>query len=127
MVTLLLTPTSNLGSIGGSQHPDLRKAGGHGPNLSDLVEHLLPTPRATDGTKGGPNQRGSRWDLTLPSAAARLLPTPKTDGTGTPGHHASGGLPPPLSQVVLPMWSPAQTPPESAGASTPLPSPAGSA
>jgi len=29
---------------------------------------LLPTPRATDGTKGGPNQRGSAGDLMLPSA-----------------------------------------------------------
>lgn len=36
---------------------------------------LLPTPRATDGTKGGPNQRGSSGDLMLPSAAT-LLPTP---------------------------------------------------
>ncbi|MFF2041812.1 hypothetical protein ACFVVX_15390 [Kitasatospora sp. NPDC058170] len=76
MITLLLTPTSNLGTIGGSQHPDRRKAGGHGPNLSDLVEHLLPTPRASDGTKGGPNQRGSKGDLTLPFAAARLQPAP---------------------------------------------------
>ena len=36
---------------------------------------LLPTPRATDGTKGGPGQRGSSGDLILPSAVA-LLPTP---------------------------------------------------
>lgn len=85
VITLLLTPTSNLGSIGGSQHPDQRRAGGHGPNLSDLVEHLLPTPRASDGTKGGPNQRGSRGDLTLPSAAARLLPTREAAaGANTP-------------------------------------------
>jgi DNA (cytosine-5)-methyltransferase 1 len=35
----------------------------------------MPTPRATDGTKGGPNQRGSSGDLMLPSAVA-LLPTP---------------------------------------------------
>lgn len=34
-----------------------------------------PTPRASDGEKGGPNQRGSEGDLTLPSAAA-LWPTP---------------------------------------------------
>lgn len=32
----------------------------HGP--------LLPTPRAMDGAKGGPNQRGSAGDLMLPSA-----------------------------------------------------------
>jgi DNA (cytosine-5)-methyltransferase 1 len=29
---------------------------------------LLPTPRASDGIKGGPNQRGSSGDLALPSA-----------------------------------------------------------
>jgi len=33
---------------------------------------LLPTPRASDGTKGGPNQRGSSGDLMLPSVAAGL-------------------------------------------------------
>ncbi|MCG6496963.1 hypothetical protein [Kitasatospora sp. A2-31] len=103
MVTLLLTPTSNLGSIGGSQHPDRRKAGGHGPNLSDLVEHLLPTPRATDGTKGGPNQRGSRGDLTLPSAAARMDPASPARDRPAPGRR-SAGTPIPLSgQTPLPM------------------------
>lgn len=71
-VRLLKTPTSQLAVNGGSQHPDKRKAGGHGPTLADEVEHLLPTPRATDGTKGGPNQRGSAGDLTLPSAAHRI-------------------------------------------------------
>lgn len=38
---------------------------------------MLPTPRASDGEKGGPNQRGSSGDLMLPSAVA-LLPTPVT-------------------------------------------------
>ncbi|MFC9331709.1 hypothetical protein [Kitasatospora sp. NPDC057015] len=100
MVTLLLTPTSNLGSIGGSQHPDRRKEGGHGPNLSDLVEHLLPTPRATDGTKGGPNQRGSKGDLTMSSAAARLAP-------GSPSPSRAGKRPavPAIPQAALPMWT----------------------
>lgn len=37
---------------------------------------LLPTPRASHGTKGGPGQRGSKGDLMLPSAVA-LLPTVK--------------------------------------------------
>ncbi|HEX5116317.1 MAG TPA: hypothetical protein VFW65_14070 [Pseudonocardiaceae bacterium] len=40
---------------------------------------LLPTPRATDGTKGAPAQRGSKGDLMLPSAVMRLL----TPDTGT--------------------------------------------
>jgi hypothetical protein len=57
-------------------------------NASSSLPGLLPTPRATDGTKGGPNQRGSSGDLMLPSAVARLLPTPdathgrKTTRTG---------------------------------------------
>ena len=33
---------------------------------------LLPTTRATDGTKGCPNQRGSSGDLMLPSAVVNL-------------------------------------------------------
>ena len=116
-VALLKTPTAQLAINGGSQHPDKRRAGGHGPTLADEVEHLLPTPtasnpndgealeswearrqrnlakgingngqgtplsvavrllptpRATDGTKGGPNQRGSKGDLMLSSAVAQL-------------------------------------------------------
>src|SRR5699024_835295 len=44
-------------------------------NLLPLqVQRLLPTPRATDGTKGGPNQRGSSGDLMLPSAVCSLPP-----------------------------------------------------
>lgn len=37
-----------------------------------LSSPVLPTPRATDGTKGGPNQRGSSGDLMLPSAVMNL-------------------------------------------------------
>jgi DNA (cytosine-5)-methyltransferase 1 len=53
-LTLLKTPTANLGSNGGTQHPDKRKAGGHGPTLADEVEWLLPTPSASSyGTNQG--------------------------------------------------------------------------
>jgi len=45
-------------------------------NGASLTGALLPTPRATDGTNGGPNQRGSSGDLMLPSAVHQLLPTP---------------------------------------------------
>lgn len=38
-------------------------------SLNVLVQ-TWPTPRGTDGAKGGPNQAGSRGDLMLPSAAA---------------------------------------------------------
>lgn len=41
-IALLKTPTANLGTNGGSQHPDKRKAGGHGPTLAaDEAEWLL--------------------------------------------------------------------------------------
>lgn len=54
------TPTANLGSSAGPpQHPDKRKAGGHGPTLSDEVVHLLPTPTRSDGT-GGPGTSPKR-------------------------------------------------------------------
>nr|WP_167829050.1 hypothetical protein [Streptomyces sp. MZ04] len=93
------TPTSNLARNGGSQHPDKRKAGGHGPTLADEIEHLLPTPRASDGTKGSPNQRYRNGTPTLASTAAalpdtaahsadreRLFPTPTSaDAHGGPG------------------------------------------
>lgn len=51
-LTLLKTPTAQLAVNGGSQHPDKRKAGGHGPTLADEVEWLLPTPCARDWREG---------------------------------------------------------------------------
>jgi hypothetical protein len=61
---------------------------GHARNLGKEVQ-LLPTPRASDGTKGGPNQRGSSGDLMLPSVV-QLLPTPSVaDGMG--GHRSRSG------------------------------------
>ncbi|QDF19426.1 DNA methyltransferase [Gordonia phage McKinley] len=53
----------------------------------------LPTPRATDGTKGGPNQRGSSGDLMLPSAVQphNLLPTPRAmDSKGSRSSTSTG-------------------------------------
>ncbi|MEV8438785.1 hypothetical protein AB0425_15525 [Actinosynnema sp. NPDC051121] len=44
-------------------------------------EAFLPTPRATDGTKGCPAQRGSKGDLMLPSAVIRLLTPPEQNQT----------------------------------------------
>jgi hypothetical protein len=51
-------------------------------SLPNIAISLLPTPRATDGTKGGPNQRGSSGDLMLPSAVVQLLPTPAVNDMG---------------------------------------------
>jgi hypothetical protein len=86
---LFKTPTSQLAVNGGSQHPDKRKAGGHGPTLADEVEHLLPTPAASNPNDGedlqswearrqrnkakGINGNGQGTPLSI---AVRLLPTP---------------------------------------------------
>src|SRR5690606_29721986 len=77
-LTLLPTPTTS----------DTNGPGAHGEGGADLrtTVSLLPTPRATDGTKGGPNQRGSSGDLMLPSAVT-LLPTPRaSDGPDASSH-----------------------------------------
>jgi hypothetical protein len=82
-VSLLPAPNSSDSQGGPRAVPERRTSGGpdHGPRLRDVAP-LLPTPRATDGTNGGPNQRGSSGDLMLPSAVM-LLPTPTaTDGKG---------------------------------------------
>ena len=55
---------------------------GRGQSARGDRQTLLPTPRATDGTHGGPNQRGSSGDLMLPSAVAKLLPTPAVNDMG---------------------------------------------
>lgn len=63
---------------------DTNGPGHHGTGGPDLrtVVSIMPTPRAMDGTKGGPNQRGSSGDVMLPSVAAHL-PTP----TASLGEH----------------------------------------
>ena len=85
-VDLLPTPTAR----------DARRGAGWGNQpgrpLSETVMRLVPPlvpsvalgvgNRATGGTQGGPNQRGSSGDLMLPSAVVQLLPTP------TVQHHA---------------------------------------
>lgn len=48
---------------------------GAGGEFAKQATHWM-TPRATDGSKGGPNQAGSKGDLMLPSMAAQW-PTPK--------------------------------------------------
>jgi hypothetical protein len=80
------TLTGNLGSNGGPQPREKRKAGGHTVSLEDVCA-FLPTPRASDGEKGGPNQRGSKGDPMLPAVVHRLstgssTPQPSGDGSG---------------------------------------------
>lgn len=81
---LLPTPGAGAGEKGRGtgQDPAARREQGKQVELADVVcwelldrsreDALLPTPRATDGTKGGPNQRGSSGDLMLPSAVASM-------------------------------------------------------
>lgn len=81
--SLLKTPTQQLGVNGGSQHPDKRKAGGHGPTLADEAEHLLlPTVTTQDAANnGGPSQ----FKRNTPPLNTRvlMLPTPAaSDSTG---------------------------------------------
>ena len=80
---LLPTPrASDTGTAG-------RRAGaGFRPPLSQV---LLPSPRATDGLKGSPGQRGSRGDLTLPSAAISVG-DPTQDPTPAPAPAAAFGV-----------------------------------
>lgn len=60
-LTLLPTPHQNMTTGAGTSGRD------GGLNLQTAVT-LLPTPKATDGPKGGPGMRGSSGDLALPSA-----------------------------------------------------------
>ncbi|MEV6523135.1 hypothetical protein AB0M43_14390 [Longispora sp. NPDC051575] len=74
VLPLALLPTPTAVAYGTNQSPSPGAA--IRPSLNVLVGDLLPTPRATDGTKGCPGQRGSSGDLTLPSAAVRIRPGP---------------------------------------------------
>lgn len=101
---LLQTPTAALAGgvqtlevqVGGRQKykalptptvSDTNGAGKHGDGGLDLrtAVSLLPTPKASDGEKGGPNQRGSSGDWPLP-AIGHLLPTPTTQPETGNGH-----------------------------------------
>lgn len=57
-----------------------KNGNGFGTPLGVAVR-LWPSPRATDGEKGGPNQRGSKDDLMLPSAV-QMWATPKSSPSG---------------------------------------------
>ena len=62
-LNLLPTPTTQDAKNNGGPSQTERNT----PPLNMVVK-LMPTPRATDGEKGGPNQAGSSGDLMLPSA-----------------------------------------------------------
>lgn len=75
---LFKTPTANLANNGAAQHPDKRKAGGHGPTLEDEVCFLLnvdPDAVADDGPHSPAEWWGEyapavyRWELIRGTAA----------------------------------------------------------
>jgi hypothetical protein len=104
---LLPTPEAKLGSAG-TDYARADREGSGGDDLQTRMAKLLPTPRASDGEKGGPNQAGSSGDLMLPSAVMPLLPTPTTqDGAnnGGPSQHEQNT--PPLNTVVNLLPTPA--------------------
>lgn len=81
-----------------------------GRTLTDAAR-LLPTPRASDGAKGCPAQRGSHGDLALPSAAVRVrtLPTPTASEGRGPGGHGKGGADLRTAVAGLPLRSASPT------------------
>lgn len=75
---LFKTPTANLANNGSAQHPDKRKAGGHGPTLEDEVCFLLnvdPDDAADDGPHTPPEWWGPfakavyRWEIYMGTQA----------------------------------------------------------
>ena len=83
---------------GGSQHPDKRKAGGHGPTLADEVEHLLPTPKATNNEnrqsldRYGPNLGMALQELNGGPTALRSTGGPTPSAAPPPGQLSLDGL-----------------------------------
>jgi hypothetical protein len=101
-----LLPTPRTTDRGSAEHPSpAQLRGTHGrdlaPTVGMLPSSLLPTPRSTDGDKGGPNMRGSSGDLMLPSAVGALLPTPAAaDGDRSSATYPRGN--PTLAGALLP-------------------------
>ncbi len=97
VTTLLPTPTCPAPHDTDNTAGKLReRRDGYGAELTTMFQvgtgELLPTPKASDGDKGGPNQRGSSGDYALP-AVANLLPTPAAmDGSGGRISKEKGGV-----------------------------------
>ena len=83
------TPTSTpYGTRNNGHRPDgspYRTAGA--PSLDTMARRSMwPTPLATDGSHGGPNQAGGKGDLRLSSAVARSMwPTPTVQDANNNG------------------------------------------
>lgn len=64
---LFKTPTANLGSNGAAQHPDKRRAGGHGPTLADEVCFLLNVTPEDELPDDGPHSPAEWWNEYAPA------------------------------------------------------------
>ncbi|MFI2213005.1 DNA (cytosine-5-)-methyltransferase [Streptomyces sp. NPDC020141] len=64
---LFKTPTANLASNGSAQHPDKRKAGGHGPTLEDEVVFLLHVDPDDEQPDDGPHSPREWWGEFAPA------------------------------------------------------------
>ncbi|MFG2002112.1 hypothetical protein ACGFNU_23465 [Spirillospora sp. NPDC048911] len=106
-IALLPTPRASANENRQTRRTPSQEAGTHGLNLAAEVCSLLPTPRASDGIKGGPNQRGSSGDLMLPSAVAQMSTGAPTGPPSTDGNASSGG------QLLIPGFPPDATAPTS--------------
>ncbi|MGW1275555.1 DNA (cytosine-5-)-methyltransferase [Streptomyces tsukubensis] len=86
---LLKTPTSNLATNGGSQHPLKRKDGGHGPTLADEVEWLLPGGAHFGEIPAGHGEGVAGGQLAVPVAApGRCRPGEPVAGEEVWGRYA---------------------------------------
>ena len=86
------TPTVGMLNADRAKDPEYtarKEAKGQTITLADQVKNprMWPTPLATDGSKGGPNQKGGKGDLRL-SSAVHQFPTPTA--TNTTAHHMRG-------------------------------------
>jgi DNA (cytosine-5)-methyltransferase 1 len=86
IATLLPTPVARDGDGRGEGSPEYwdARAGDRANGLPlGAVAGLLPTPRASVGTVGGPRQRNGRGEHdALPGLVVNMLPTPTTSNAG---------------------------------------------
>ncbi|MGF3056179.1 DNA cytosine methyltransferase [Microbacterium sp. YY-01] len=76
---LLPTPDASLGTRGGAQNPDKRRAGGHSVSVADVVTHLLPTPKAGDADFGMPRTSGRPPEKSTHLVTRLVYTKPATD------------------------------------------------
>lgn len=92
---LLKTPTSQLAVNGGSQHPDKRREGGHGPTLADEVEHLLPGAVHYAAAGGRPAVTEPAEEDSL-----ALIPAPRSSGCKPRAPHPGEAVWGPYAPVI---------------------------